>query len=584
MIRRLLPFLASCICFFPSLAASGMSICSQVMEVAPDTFLTGLRQHPERVYAELEAARNAVLAAGGSGHSFLFTRARPVLDRIIRDIESRLVPGSVLEVPRFTSFRRQLEALARDGYTLQGEVDYVKFNQFVVRWVEVMDALLRSADPALQGTYHRDIAGPELKSLGDPSRGTYIFFSFAPVDDDYFLATRAAPVYLHGLMAVPPFTATAMTYRGGPLVPTNSIQFHIDGYPLDLEEFLKHDAGHSSFMRRRDTWLFDIHPEISRGVLVATWSQIERRIRAARRRLQKSDPDLAQAVMITLAEVIHERGYQYHLPMLLQQLETDKWTDVVRKKLGQRYWEREPLNAAQVGRLDEARIWLYRTVQRLLVYATIAAARTSMSANQSVLLRYWPKIQTYRGSPKTIRLNAIDRFVVDFAIDSKTVTTSIYEVSLAQVRVRDEPYLSADTQDLLKRLAYAKEKGVDLIDPSSGNSFNIASIEIRAGGRPFVVLGNNTVLAATRALLPESLRSGPLEGVDEGGLDHVLAFKLEQVLTLIGRQGITEFTITPPMMAHRGKVIQFNARRSTLTFAPDDGSGARVFPLSNVSL
>lgn len=506
-----------------------LQLTSEIPE--PDLFTREVAEHPLQNYQSLESAQAEAMAQGR--RSFPFHEQRPTLLRIMSDLNHRLERDSVLELPQFHGQYIELSRLRAE--LLQLFVDNLPYDRvigFIITWAEAMDALLRGADPKLSGTYHRDIAGAELVHLRDASSHSYIFFSFESVDEKYFWKIRPAPIYLLGILPIPRFTVNRYTYLGGPLVPTGKVQLHIDGYLIDLEEFLKHDAGHSAFMRRRDLWLFKTAGE-TRAELVRQWQNNRDQILLQQATLANTRPDLAAAAGLILTEVIHERGYQYYLPILRQQLSTTKWIDVIRKKLQQRYWSHPPLTVEQAALLEPARQWLLGIVEHMMIDTLLEATGRLRARRETVTFKEWLPIETFRGHPLAIHVapfsaaaEQASRITVTFDVAGQSIITSIYEVSLAQIRV-GEPAIT---------------------DP--------VALEF---------------LRLQRAA-PEQER-----------LTNTELFKIEQIFTLMARiGGETEFTITREPVTRRGMVHDIDLKKGIVEFQTSEG----VFqlPLGVVSL
>jgi hypothetical protein len=356
----------------------------------------------------------------------------PFVQKILTDLETRLAPGSVLELPQFAESRKQLRDVWWEFLDiLQKGSPYDRTNRAIFKYVDVMSRLLRSADPSIQGTYHRDFAKGVLDELLAGGDGTSIFFANEAVDDEYFWEIRPNAAYHLWLIDFPAFAKNASTYKGGPLVPREQATKYLDGLDLDGEEILKHDAGHSFLMQRQDRWLFATLGQ-SREELVAEWTATKNKIRDSYR--QVKDHNLAVAIRFLISELVHERGYQFFLPILYQQVQSRKWIDIIAFKKKNNYWGAETIKDAEFARMDEALAWLKSLVRDLTLQANEEKIAALKADEDWVLLKRWRPVETYAGVPKAVEFRSAKDIRVTFDVPGEgSKTTSLYEVALVLV-------------------------------------------------------------------------------------------------------------------------------------------------------
>lgn len=508
--------------------------------VIAESFLQRLQRDPVATYHALEAKSTAVR----------IEKNQPILLRLLADLNERLVDDSVIHLPQFAVARDELVSLQSEAIDVfQNNVPEDRFSAFVIRYVETLDKLFRSQNPELTGTYHRDFAERLLSYVARTGDGTHAFYTFEAVDDLYFWDTRPAATYLHWLVDAPPFLHSAATYAGGRLVPTEGIQKYIDGLPLDLEEVTKHDFGHSFYMKRQDEWLFKTLNR-PREELVAEWTETKNQYKKAWEILSTVDPELATSVRFLLSEIIHERGYQYFLPILRQQLLSKKWFGMLEFKRKNRYWGDHGMTDAEFNRLGDARAWLIELTESLLYQNNIQSIADLNATSQPVTVRQWHPLETHSGIPKRIELKEIQNIRVSFdVVGIPQKTTSLYEIALVLAPTAATPILTPDKIEAIEKWIWRKR-----------HSNDVESLSLLADGTVEARLKPETELGTIPDVLPKEERFSKIE-----------LYKLERLLNLMRRQESTSFTETRSPDVLSGIVKAVDEEGGHIQFVEDSG-------------
>lgn len=467
------------------------------------------------LYAEL---RSRVLASRHAGKdSFSFIEATPDLLLMVAHLNQLLnAPGSDLSAPGVGSMRPQFEGLQAEAFELaRTGVPYHSYIRFYFRYIKAFDRLRRTLHPELEktGHYHENNAAEEVEPLLAMVPDVFLFPSSRLKPPSYFVKRRPFPLYI-------------IDYS------LEDLKF-LDGYDLSPKERAYHDVGHAAFMARHDVWLIQEEGRPA-DKSVQEWARSAAAIEAKLNQLRSVDKDLARACNALLFEILHERGYQYFLPFLLQQLETDKWEKVVLGKLKNGYFERPVLTESQALRLSEARQWLLELTKKLNVDDFNEKLELYSAGTQPVRIRTWYPIQTFRGTPIRFDVQQAERVMVSFQTDSGLVDTRIYEIALAQVSVAETRVFDAEKQALLERLLYSKNQGLKV------GGKTILALRLDPEGNPIVTLESGE--GGGREVRGSSLEAHLGEGREE--LSAFVAFKIEQVLYLWNKRQETNFTVT----------------------------------------
>lgn len=484
--------------------------------VPKETFPSLLRRNPVGVYKLLEQRDT----------DFTFSQQQPILLRVLADVNQRLETDSLLELPQFIDFHARMVALQKRAIEIFHKgIPSEIFNPFVIDYVETMSALVKTGASDQGGTYHRDFAERLSNHVFQTGRGTHTFFTFKPVNDQYFWHIRPAATYLHWLVQAPPFITSAATYIGGPIVQPSKQHMRIDGIDMnfgDLEEVTKHDIGHSFYMQRQDKWLFNMLG-FSRESSVESWNRAKNIYLRRIKQLSKTDRELSIAVSFLLSELIHERGYQYYLPILRQQLSSGKWTAMLQFKKNNNYWGSKGITDVQFNRLDEARKWLLSLTNDSLEKENLSEATNLRKLAASVNVRKWLPVEDYLGTPREIEIEDVQNMRIKFDVNGRRPKfTSLYQIALVLKPTATSPILTKEKIAELELWIWRKH-----------NSRTNISLKLSGDGKLQVVTEGNYNPEPAPDNLPPQYR-----------LSKVEIYKLERLLNLMRNNGATQFTVT----------------------------------------
>jgi hypothetical protein len=507
-------------------------------QVPPETFLFQLQKDPVAAYKNFES------------NPFEASDSQPLLLKLIADLNERLQPGSVLELDVFKEFKQALLHLRNEGIALiHRNIPLSDFNAFVLKYVETLDRLFRSTDPELKGTYHRDLAQGYMKTLLNARDGTRLFFTTHEVNELSLLDIRPAAMYLNWVINLPPFSVTAKDYKGGPLVPADKIKKLLDGLLVDTEEITKHDLGHTFLMKRQDAWLFQ-NSSLSRIELVEEWTRNKNQILAVWKPLFEKDPTLAEAIKNIIFFVIHDKGYQFDLSILRQQLHSPKWVDMVRFNQTHGYYGKRGVTDEVDKRLEEARQWLFALVEKMIKEANLKNISTLNADVNPVIIKKWNMIEAHQGKPVSIELNGVQDFKIGFDVEGHGLkSTSLYLISLVLAPTAKNPILTAEKIDQLEKWLWQKK-----------HTTGINSLMLRHTGDVIADVEANAIL-----------KQAPDKLSDEDKLSKVELYKLERLLHLVANQLTTAFTITALPETYKAKVTKLNTQDESVEVIDEAG-------------
>lgn len=508
--------------------------------VPPEQFVHDLQQDPVGQF----------LAFQKNEPSLDFARNRPLHLRLLADLNERLLPGSVLEREEFKGFRKRFIDLQDRAVGLYQEgLPRGDFSNFVMDYVNLFDDLFCSTDFSLTGKYHQDFSKRLVGEVLNPQGVSQAFFSCEPVDDLYFWDIRPAAIYLQWLVVPPSFNVTASSYKGGPVVDREALTRYIDGLELPPKEITCHDIGHSYYMKRQDDWLFETLDETP-GALVKDWCRTKDAYKQAWRALCETDPVLGRAVQFLLSEVIHERGYQFYLPILHQQFSSTKWAAMIGFKKGNRYWGDQGITDEEFSRLEEARCWLLTLTDELLIERNTRDLHRFDPRRKKIMVRHWQPLETYKGIPASVEIKGIRDVVVSFNVPGTSrKSTSLYEVGLVLAPKDQNPRLTPEKIDLIERAVW-----------QMNHSDEMASISLFPNGEIHLSVKGKRNLPEPPETLQDKDRFSPIE-----------LYKLERLLYMIDQQRETSFTVTPKPKQWVGTILDYDSITLEFTFRDDSG-------------
>jgi hypothetical protein len=464
-----------------------------------------------------------------------------VLEKIVSDIDERLAPDSILHLSEFSNNKDRFMKLADRGRRLlqRKSIDPREYYTFVVNYVKCMHEVL---EPNAPDGYHTKFTLSGMKSLYKIGDNTQLFFTFTPVDFEYLTDIRPACIYLNWILDLPPFSATKDNYIAGtPLIAKEDYHSIIEGNNLDLKEITYHDLGHSFVMKRMDTWLFKTINQAA-PTLVEEWVRNSNWYKAEYEPLRVSNRALYNAIKLYLFDVIHDRGYQFHLGILRQQLRAQKNFDNFRSKLTRGTFGKH-INIPEIlENLDSARLWLLNLTDRLIEKDNLD--KINKYADNGYIVKRYLDIKSHNGIPTTITFHK-DKIIVTFKCGAKTISTSLYEIELL--------YSPSETEIL------TSDK-IALINNTIANSHKF--------GTSFTIDSHGNVINGLTTIT-EDLN-------EDIGLKNIEIFKLEKLLHLLAKSYVNFSVSRLPVETHQETIKLYHILTNNLDKRPriilQDGS------------
>ena len=126
--------------------------------------------------------------------------------------------------------------------------------------------------------------------------------------------------------------------------------------------------GHSFVMKRTDTYLFKTIKETAPN-LIKEWLKNKDLYKSEYEKLRQTDRPLFKAIKLYVFDVLHDRGYQYHIALLRQQFRAEKNLHNLKTKILRGNFkdlvDDDILN--NMDNIDKARLWLLELTDRLLI-------------------------------------------------------------------------------------------------------------------------------------------------------------------------------------------------------------------------
>ena len=352
-----------------------------------------------------------------------------VIHKIIRDIDMRLSASSVLQMEEFKDFKKSLEESKDKGKALINSktINPEKLYTFIIDYVETMDSIFKSCDSNIIGTYHTNFAKDFMEKIYYIGNNTQLFFTFENMDDSYFIDIRPTCIYAIYLFKIPDFSANMYNYQPKtPLVPTEYIKKGVEGNELNFSEMTFHDIGHSWIMARQDTWLFKTSNR--NGIeLVTEWVRNKNWYRESYTKLQNTNNELYRAVKLYLFDIVHDRGYQFYLPILRQQFRALKNLQNIKTKITRGNFK-DIINDSVLQHIDEARNMLLNMTDEFITKDNLD--KIQKYRNDGYIVKRYLDVENYIGIPLSVIIGKEGKIMVNFDCDGIIKTASIYEIEL----------------------------------------------------------------------------------------------------------------------------------------------------------
>lgn len=292
------------------------------------------------------------------------------IDKIRSDINFRLSEPNEyqalnnVERKKLSFYSQQFKIL------LDNHVPYKQTIKVVYSYLEFMDAIFKRLDPQLPKSIAKLLTENEFSNLHSASNA-FIFFSFRPIDIEFFVKTRSAPIYIIGLLEYPSFQN-----------PQKS-KVKVDGFETEIGGFSHHDAEHARTDYRLDLKMLDEELSVENALL--KWNKTKNILLSKLKALQTSNPELAQAVIILLFEMLHERGLQYDPAYLKPYLNSEVYLQTTKDKWNSQFWDPLPGKPEIMHIFSDAHHWLNNQISEILVKQNLESLNNTQNPTISIL-------------------------------------------------------------------------------------------------------------------------------------------------------------------------------------------------------
>jgi diketogulonate reductase-like aldo/keto reductase len=304
--------------------------------------------HPTQLYASLLQRK---INAESSDNFFLLPEMLISVQRIKSNIDKRLSSKSELKYLNDMEINI-LKCFSTDfNYIIDNDIPYKNSVETIFLYLDFMDGIFKRLYPSLPNSIAKLLTEEKFLNLTS-QKDVILFFSFRPVDIDFFVRTRPTPIYIIGLIDYPSFENP------------DQAKIKVDGYFTEIGGFAHHDAEHA-----RADWKLDSNLLKHRNpeALVQEWQHNRDLIQEKINQLKVNDPDLARAAMILLFEILHERGLQYDLSILKSYLNLPLFSKTTKDKWLSLFWDPLPGKYELYDIFDKAENWLDHQVSELLI-------------------------------------------------------------------------------------------------------------------------------------------------------------------------------------------------------------------------
>lgn len=375
--------------------------------------------------------------------------------------------------------------------------------------------------------YHYSFTKDVLKDLFRIGDNTQLIFTFDDLTSNFLVDVRPLCLYINQLLDVSKETHKC-----------------VEGNELDAREFTYHDLGHSYVMKRQDIWLFntinrDAIDLVKEWIINNNWYKQQMSI--------ISDINLYNAVRLYLFDIVHDRGYQFYLPILKQQILATKNLENIKTKLLRGNFD-NAFDKNLIHYINDAQRWLLDATNELILEDNLA--KIDKYALQGYVIKKYPNVESYHDIPLyvTIEKNTIIKVV--FKHKHHVKSTSLYEVELLSIPV-SEPILTKDKIDTINA-------NIDLL-----NADNISYLKLDCDANIFKVINTD---------------SKRIQNSTKYHLKGIEIYKLQRVLKSIKMGTSLNFSVTSqPTIYESDKLILNNDNKVTI----DTGL---VFNLNEISV
>ncbi|MFN8847942.1 MAG: hypothetical protein ACK5V3_10190 [Bdellovibrionales bacterium] len=446
--------------------------------------------------------------------NFPFAPHQFIIQRIVKDLELRVNRKfGYKHREALLRSRKNAQALLNEGP--QGVPLYKKTVRYVMYdYLPTLDLILLERHPELKGkSFHKDNAEHILEKILSQAPDMFVHFSFAWVDDGYFVDTRPRPMNLIGI-----------TNKG---LDDVSDAPYGDKYHMLISEFAWHDWGHAEFTSMRDLlYIQSSGKDLNR--IVMEWEHTRLRMKSVVDQVAARDPVLAESMVTILFELLRERGFQFSLSVLKQELETVKWTRVLKIKLDAKFYDYYGTNKEKFERLEEARVLLVKAVERFKEEDQISWAASTRAHFVPAKLTWTPALTFAAEKLKFLEIKKSGSVI----FHSENNFTPIRELISAQVSpTRNSPL----SKDIILKI----EKVLNLPE--------VVSVNLKGDKTLWVAYADETSVNLQNIQIPKGTRRARK-------LENAEIFEMNQVLGTEERGELAQFTVRPPTQTYVGTV------------------------------
>lgn len=361
-----------------------------------------------------------------------------VIIKIIADINTRLTENSPINNDKIL---RQKLIDIRNKFSeiyYKDNVDPSELYLCIFDWIQQMHNFLSKYDTSFNDNYFSNFAKPVLQYLYNIGDGTQLFFTFQPVDHIYLIHIRPLCLYLVWLLDIPNFANNINIHS--PLIASTTVKTNIEGSIVDFREVTMHDLGHSYVMKRNDKWLFD-STDVEPIKLIHNWLKIKNLYLKSAQSLYTDYYGLYKAIILYIFDIVHDRGYQFSLPILQQQFTAIKNLENIKTKI-QRNNFQLVADEYTIDYIDQAQQWLINFTKQLQQKHNTYAI--NKYKNIGYTISWYPPVANYTGIPIEIQLHKDGLIYVKFQCNKDIIITSLYEIELLGIDIKSEKILTIE--------------------------------------------------------------------------------------------------------------------------------------------
>lgn len=421
---------------------------------------------------------------------------------------------------------------------------------FVIEYIETIYSILKlyDHDNKLTNTYHTQFTKGFMDKLYEIGNNTQLFFTFENVDDDYLIDIRPVCIYLNYLLKLPD------SIFSNDCLNMEIIHKEAEGNMLDFRELTFHDMGHSYVMSRQDTYLFSLLNKnpvdlVEEWINNKNWFKIQcDELLKTNNDLLKADNDLYQAVKLYLFDIIHDRGYQFYLPIMRQQFRANKNLENIKTKLIRGNFSgtvHPDFHEVILNNIDRAQEWWLNKIEQRMI--TDNLEKIDKYGDNGYIIRRFPDVENHSGVPKYISIRPKGDIRVYFeGVDGIIRDTSLYEIELLSAPA-DDNILSNDKVTEIN-------KGIDKINGTEDGH---------------IVIDTN---ANVKLFDAEYVKLYP-----EYHLKPIEIYKLKRVLQIAKNESNVRFSITKSPIMYETNTLRLNGNVSVARVTIDNGLAFKLW-------